>query len=127
MPMKWKAEVKSWKGRLYQGKRDRKIDVDFVDLGMKRRKEGKRERERHQMKTIEYGEVSNSVTRFAVILPLWQNQLDLWQFLRVYFLFGILLNLSWQILYVIGQIFIDENGQKLKNILVIWSHWSATT
>ena len=29
------------------------------------------------------------------------------------------------ILYAIGQVFIDVNGQMLKNNLAIWSHWSV--
>ena len=38
-------------------------------------------------------------------------------------MFGILLNQLWQILNVIGQIFIDVNGQILKNNPAIWPHW----
>ena len=44
---------------------------------------------------------------------IWRNFKSFGNFLTVYFEFGILLNLSWQILYVIGQIFIDANGPKL--------------
>ena len=43
-------------------------------------------------------------------------------FLRAHLVFGILLNLLWQILYVIGNIFLDLNGQKWANNLAIWSH-----
>ena len=43
-------------------------------------------------------------------------------FLRVYFVFGILLTLFGQIWYVIAQIFIDVNGQKMKKSLAMWSH-----
>ena len=43
--------------------------------------------------------------------------------LAIYFLFGKKLSLLWQICDVIGLIFIDANGQILKNNLTIWSHW----
>ena len=43
--------------------------------------------------------------------------------LWVYLLFGKISDLFWQILYAIGQVFIDVNGQMLKNNLAIWSHW----
>ena len=36
-----------------------------------------------------------------------------------------ILDQLWQILYAIGQVFIDINRQKLKNNLAIWSHWSG--
>ena len=45
-------------------------------------------------------------------------------FLWVYLLFGNILSLLWQILYAVGQIFIDVNGQGLKNNLDTWSHCS---
>ena len=41
------------------------------------------------------------------------------KFLTVYFLFGKMLSLLWQI----WAIFIVANGQILKNNLTIWSHW----
>ena len=44
----------------------------------------------------------------------------------VYLLFGKILDLLWETLYPIGQIFVDVNGQMLKNNLVIWSHWFAS-
>ena len=42
-----------------------------------------------------------------------------------YLLFGKILELLWQILYPIGQISVQVNGQMLKNNLAIWSHWSC--
>ena len=58
------------------------------------------------------------------------NQFDqIWQnfatgkFWTVYFLFGKILSLLWQICDILGLIFIVANGQILKNNLIIWSHW----
>ena len=45
------------------------------------------------------------------------------KFLTVYFLFDKMLSILWQICDMIGLIFIDVNGQILKNNLTIWSHW----
>ena len=45
------------------------------------------------------------------------------QFLMVYFLTGKMLSPLWQIGNVFGLIFITANGQILKNIISIWSHW----
>ena len=47
------------------------------------------------------------------------------KFLKVYFLFGKVLSLLWQIWYIIGLNLIVGNGQILKNNLTIWSHWPA--
>ena len=44
-----------------------------------------------------------------------------WAIFRVYLLFGEILDWLWQILYAIGEISIDVNGQMLKNKLTIWS------
>ena len=44
------------------------------------------------------------------------------QFLMVYFVFGKIMSLPWQICDNIGLIFIVANGQILKNNLTIWSH-----
>ena len=57
-------------------------------------------------------------------VSVWQNFQSLGQFLRVYLLFGKILNRHWQFSYAIGQLFIGINGQMLKNNLAIWSHWS---
>ena len=57
----------------------------------------------------------------------WQNINIFGNFLRVYLVFGILLNLLWQTMIAIGQILIDVNGQKLKNNPAIWSHWTYFT
>ena len=45
--------------------------------------------------------------------------------LRVYLRVGKMLDLLWHILYAIGQIFVDVNGQMLENNLAIWSHCST--
>ena len=42
--------------------------------------------------------------------------------LMVYFLFGKMLSLLWQIFDIIGIIFTVANGQILKNTITIWSH-----
>ena len=44
------------------------------------------------------------------------------KFLTVYFLFGKVLSLLWQICDIIWLIFIVSNGPILKNNLTIWSH-----
>ena len=41
----------------------------------------------------------------------------------MYVLFGEALNIHWQILYTIGQIYMVINVQILKNSLAAWSHW----
>ena len=60
-----------------------------------------------------------SMTRFGAILPLRQYFLKPHSILSVYLVFGTILNLLWQIVYVIRPIFTVANGQ----ILNIWSHW----
>ena len=65
---------------------------------------------------------SCSVIRFDKLLPLWQNIQSLGQFFRGYVLLCKILDLLWQILCAIGQIFFYQNGQMLKNNLAIWSH-----
>ena len=42
----------------------------------------------------------------------------------VFFLVGKILDRLWQISNAIGQVFIDINGQMLKNNRAIWSHCS---
>ena len=51
------------------------------------------------------------MTRFGEILSFWQNRQSLGQFLRVYVLFGKILDRIGQILYAIGQVFIDVNDK----------------
>ena len=69
------------------------------------------------------------MTIFGEIPPLWQNLQSYGQISRDYLVFN--QNMAkystffWQILYTFGQIFIDVNGQMLKNNLAIWSHWSG--
>ena len=58
--------------------------------------------------------VETSVTRFGEISPFWKIFKVLGNFLRVYFLFGKILDRLMQILYAIGQVFIDVNGQMLE-------------
>ena len=50
------------------------------------------------------------------------KSLQINQFFTVYFWFGKMLSLIWQICDIIGLIFIVANGQILKNNLTIWSH-----
>ena len=45
------------------------------------------------------------------------------KFFTVYFLFGKILSLLWQLCDIIGLIFIFANGKILNNNLTIWSHW----
>ena len=63
----------------------------------------------------------DQIWRFFATLAISQNNLV--NVLRVNFVCGILLNLLWRILYAIGLIFADVNGQILKiNQIAIWSH-----
>ena len=63
-----------------------------------------------------------SVTRFCEISPFWPNLQSLGQFFRIYLLLGKILDRFRQMLNALGQVFIDVNGQILKNNLAIWSH-----
>ena len=65
------------------------------------------------------------MTRFGEISSLWKKFTSLWNNLMVYFLFGKMLSLLWQICEIIGLIFIVVNGQILKNNPTIWSHCSG--
>ena len=71
------------------------------------------------------------MTIFGEILPLWQQHCK-----SIWPCFVMVLISIWQtfvptsaIYYATGQIFIVVNGQRLKNNLAIWSHWTtaATT
>ena len=64
-----------------------------------------------------------SVTRLAEILPIWQKNTSLWQFSAVYFSFGKMMGLLWQIWNIISLFFVVANGQISKNNVTIWSHW----
>ena len=67
-------------------------------------------------------------------LPVWPDLAKLRQFRKngqvfgicskVYFLFGNMMGLLWQIWYIIGLVFIVVNFQISKNNLAIWSHCS---
>ena len=46
------------------------------------------------------------------------------KFLTLYFLFGKILIILWQVCDIIGLFFIAANGQILKNNLTTWSHWA---
>ena len=63
--------------------------------------------------------------------PVWPDLanfcLVLGNILRVYLLFEIILDRLGQILHDIGQVFIEVNGQMLKNKLAVWSHWFLLT
>ena len=68
--------------------------------------------------------VWSSVTKFGKILILAQNRKKcsaiFWEFILFLAYFKTYFD---KIMYAIGHIFVDVNGQKLKNNLVIWSHW----
>ena len=55
-----------------------------------------------------------SVTKLGEISPLWQKKLSLWQFLKVYLIFGKIVNLLWQLFHSIGQKLIVVKGQIVK-------------
>ena len=82
------------------------------------------ETQKYSFCKLSFGKIIFSVTRFSESSPFWQNLQSLGQFLRVYLLFGNILDRLWQILYANGQVFIDVNSQMSTNKLVIWSHWS---
>ena len=63
-----------------------------------------------------------SVTRFCENSPLWPNFLIFVKWLKVYSVFGKLLNLLWQNCNVFGQPFNVVYGQILKNNIATWSH-----
>ena len=58
-------------------------------------------------------------------LPLWQHFKVFGFCLRIYLALHKFFYVLWQILYAIGEIFIDVNGKISKNKLAIWSHWST--
>ena len=66
--------------------------------------------------------LKGSDTRFGEISPLRENLKSFLYFLGVYFVFGKLLTPFGQILYVLGHIYNDVNGQKMKNNLATWSY-----
>ena len=71
--------------------------------------------------------LSNSVTRFGEIMPIWQNFTSLWQFFNSLFLIlkndgRTLANLE----HINWLIFFVANGQLLKNNLTIWLHCIQT-
>ena len=61
--------------------------------------------------------VASSVTRFG------ENLQVFGKWLTVYFLFGKMLNLLWQICHISELNIVVAKGQKLKHNLTIWSHW----
>ena len=63
-----------------------------------------------------------SVTRFDKISPIWQKLEIFGTIFKFYLIFDNALNPLWHNFFVIGQFFIVENGQILKNNLTIWSH-----
>ena len=65
------------------------------------------------------GVIKSSVTRFGQILPFGQDIQSLGQFSQGLFTFWEKFGPN---LYVIGHVFVDVNGQMLKNNLAIWSH-----
>ena len=65
------------------------------------------------------------MTRFGKVSTLWQTPQSLGKFIEGLFTSWQKLDLLWQILYAIGQIFVDVNGQMLENNLAVWSHCST--
>ena len=77
-----------------------------------------------ELKSKMYWTVINSVTRFGEVSPIQQKCASLWQiFNSLYFLYGKMMGLLWQMWNIIGLVFIVVNGQISKNYLDIWSHW----
>ena len=89
----------------------------------------------HLFTFLSYLDASSSSNHFHRIThpsPVWPYLVKFWhfgkslqvfgKFLTVYFLFGKMLILLWQICDIIGLIFAVANGQILKNNLTIWSH-----
>ena len=60
------------------------------------------------------------MTRFGEIFKVLGN------FCGVIYYLAKFLDLLLQILLAIGKIFVDVNGQMLKNNQAIWSHWQET-
>ena len=57
---------------------------------------------------------TSSVTRFGEIFPLGQNLKVFGNFLRVYLVFGKILNLRWQSFLLLGNFSLLSSGQILK-------------
>ena len=75
------------------------------------------------------GTVSPDLAKFRHFI---KNLQIFYKILTVYFLFGKMLSILWQICDIIGLIFIAVNVQILNNNVTIWSHLegqkkSATT
>ena len=72
-----------------------------------------------------YGcKVKGRVTRFVRNFATLAKSRGLCNFSGINLVFGNICDLFWQFLYAIELIFINGNGQILKNTLDIWSHWS---
>ena len=57
------------------------------------------------------------MTRFGEISPLWQKLRNVWQYLKVYLVFGKVVKPLWDNFYSSGKnIFIVVNGQILKKL-----------
>ena len=54
---------------------------------------------------------------------MWPNLAKFCYFAKILQVFGKMLRLLWRICYIVGLIFIVENGQIVKNSIDIWSHW----
>ena len=62
-----------------------------------------------------------SVTRFGEISPLWQNFKGLWQFVRVYLVFGKIFNLLRKFIMKLGEMSLLQMAKYRKSNLVVWS------
>ena len=66
----------------------------------------------------------NSVTRFGEIPPLWQICKNIWQFYDGLFVFVQNFLPTWvNFIYNLAIFMVVENGQMMKTIKAIWSHW----
>ena len=70
--------------------------------------------------------IEASVTRFGEISPLWQHLKVFGQFLAWYILYYANFCIYFGNFYTTRQLLIAVNGQRLKNNLAIWSHWTSS-
>ena len=79
-------------------------------------KEGQYRRHHHQC-----DQICRNCTTLA-------KSLKYWAILGVFiYCLAKILELLWQVLYAIGQMFFHLKGQMLKNNQAIWSHWSSSS
>ena len=89
----------------------------YIPSTTERRKERKKKREGKLRGSRQVWPDLAKLCHFGKILLVFSN------FLKVYFLFGKMLSLLWQLCFILGLIFIVTNGQILQINLTVWSHW----